>query len=1330
MRRKKEGKAKRDAALAAVAARLDRISETGSPQAALTVGALRDAIRLTRLLRYDDEDDLRAWRMLGTLHVHRYTELPPILKAEDLKAAIRAFTPCFIFGLQVPEPLLHRLAEASFNPLAEMSKRAISSADMTLSAVCAQGWRRILALTPASDPGRALGLANLGAALQALFEQSGDFAHLEQAIAATRQAAQAATAADPNRPMFRSNLSNALRMRSEQTGSLSDLRDAIAAGRQAVEETPASHPGRAGYLSNLGVALRTSFEQTGNVADLRESAEVGRLAVQALSDGTPDRATILLNLGLALQTLAEHGGGPDELDDAITIIRQAVQAADPGHPDPLCLSNLSVALQARFEQTGNVADLEEAVALGRQAVEAAPAGHPDRALLLSNLGHTTRVLFEQTGSLADLDEAIAVGRQAVETAPADHPRQPKYLSDLGASLKARFEHTGSLDDLDEAVVMGRGSVETGTAVVPGRAMYLSNFSAILGIRFERTGSLDDLDEAITHARQAVQEASAGDPDRSVYLANLGLALEARYEQTGTVADLEEAIAMVRQALQATAATHPGWARRMSNLGLVLGARFSHSGDLADLAEAITCYRRIVQATPEDHPNRATYLANLSILLQDWSIRAGDPPSLEEAILIGRQAIRTTPGDHPDRVPRMSNVAIALMVRFMSTTDIVDLDEAADLGRQAIRATAAGNPNLPTYLSNLGRILAVRFEESEAVSDLDEAIAISRQAAELTPPGHPERARRLSNLGDTLQIRLMRSQSPDYLAEAIAAYGEAAEVTAAAPSTRLRAAQAAATLAIESSPEQAAGFLDTAVRLLPQIAPRQLSRADQQNALGGFADLTSDAAAHVLSLQTPDSAARALGLLELGRTVLHGQALDTRTDLTDLSSRHPDLATRFVQLRDQLEPYHGVDLVQPADMAPATADRPNRHGAAAEFAALIDQIRALPGFGTFLLPPEPDQLTRHAGQGPIVVLNVSSYRSDAITLTPAGITAVALPELSIDALAGQTEAFEQALLTLADEPVTRSARTAAQDQLSLVLEWLWDTVAEPVLDHLGFRHPAVRGEWPRIWWAPGGQLSLLPLHAAGYHRHSRDRTVLDRVISSYTPTVRALAYARSRNTAGPPPRSLIVGMPTTPGIPGSDLPSVKDEVAMLRTRLPQPTVLSEDPADADAEADGGNPTHATVLAHLPDAGIAHFACHAASNASDPSRSLLILHDHEQAPLTVTDLARVRLDHAQLAYLSACQTSRNASADLLDEAIHLTSAFQLAGYPHVIGTLWEISDRIAVQVAGAFYTRLCTTPRGLDTSYAAQALHHTIRDLRNGGGLKATPAIWAAFLHAGA
>jgi len=156
----------------------------------------------------------------------------------------------------------------------------------------------------------------------------------------------------------------------------------------------------------------------------------------------------------------------------------------------------------------------------------------------------------------------------------------------------------------------------------------------------------------------------------------------------------------------------------------------------------------------------------------------------------------------------------------------------------------------------------------------------------------------------------------------------------------------------------------------------------------------------------------------------------------------------------------------------------------------------------------------------------------------------------------------------------------------------------------------------------------------------------------------------------------------------------------------------------------------VLKELPQCAIAHFACHGAADQADPTRSHLLLHDYATAPLTITSLGSVRLEHAQLAYLSACRTAFHGSGALLDEAVHLASAFQLAGFPQVIGTLWEIDDPIAVTVADAFYTHLRTRPDNptLDTARAAHALHHAIRALRH--ERPNLPSLWTAYLHAGA
>jgi len=107
---------------------------------------------------------------------------------------------------------------------------------------------------------------------------------------------------------------------------------------------------------------------------------------------------------------------------------------------------------------------------------------------------------------------------------------------------------------------------------------------------------------------------------------------------------------------------------------------------------------------------------------------------------------------------------------------------------------------------------------------------------------------------------------------------------------------------------------------------------------------------------------------------------------------------------------------------------------------------------------------------------------------------------------------------------------------------------------------------------------------------------------------------------------------------------------------------------------------------------------------------------------------RIPHTSASRSARSPTARTTDTRLLDEAIHLATAFQLAGFPHVIGTLWEINDQIAVEIADALYAAL-TGPDGiLDPDRAARALHHAARAQRDQH--PAAPYLWASHIHVGA
>jgi tetratricopeptide (TPR) repeat protein len=1332
---------KREEWMEAVRKRLDRVAGAQNLSVVLEDSAVTEADELTSTLT-DANDDLMARYLLGWLHWYRYQALPAGQDQSDLRGALTMFAPCFINAVRgLPGALLPILAGQAVPTAAKLLELTQSVDDEELLSAATDLWERIVTATAPDDPDGGMYLSNLGIALLTRFERTGALADLDNAIQVGQLAVQRTAADHPNHAGGLSNLGNALRARFDRTGAPGDLDGAVVALEQAVHATPASHPSHPTFLSNLGIALHARFERTGTPADLDSAIRALKQAVEATPAGQPNRAAYLYGLGNALRARFERTGAQGDLDGAIVALEQAVNATSADHPNhAMYLSNLGNALGNRFERTGAQGDLDGAINAHENATQATSVGHPNRSMYLTNLGNALWTRFRRTGVRADLDRAIACFGEAVQATPADHPSRAGRRSNLGNALWTRFERTGVQADLDRAIVYLREAAQDSPTHHPNHATILSNLGIALRARSERTGAEGDLDSAITALQEAVQATPASHPNHAIYLSNLGIALHARFDRTGAPGDLDGAITALKQAAQAIPADHPIKVGALSNLGAALQARFRRTGAQADLDSAIDALQWAVQATPADHPSRAGRLSNLGIALWSRLDRTGTQADLDSAIDALQSAVRITPADDPGRSICVSNLGISLLTRFRRTAALADLDGAIDTLHEAIQATATDQPLHATVLSNLGNALRARFERTAALADLDGAIDVLRQAVQATPADHPNRAAALTSLGIALQTRFERTEAAVDREAAFSMFAEAAGLGASPPSLRIGAGRAGASLAAMTDTGLAANLLKSAVLLLPEVAPRFLERGDQQHAIGRFAGLAADAAALALSdpaVPESERPGEALRLLEAARGVLLSQALSTRGDVSELREHHPEMAARFVELRDWLDnSAPAVDLAlenligdRDADAVQATRDR---RLADAEFDGLLADIRALDGFAAFGLPPAAEQLQAQAKQGPVVIFNVSSFRSDAIVLTDGGITSQRLPNVNPASVSSQVNAFHEALSTITGS-VSPATRARGQEAFHQVLAWLWDNAAGPVLHTLGYRDQPLAGEpWPRVWWVPGGLLALLPIHAAGYHASPADsdhRAVIDRVISSYTPTVGALAHARgSAAVPGPTARSLIVAMPTTPDLHDEGrLKYVPAEAALVRRRLPNPTVLSEPSADRDP-GDAQLPTRAAVLEHLPESTFAHFACHGSVDPADPSQNRLLLHDHDRNPLTVAALAPVVLEHAQLAYLSACSTARMANARLLDETIHLVSAFQLAGFSHVIGTLWEIDDAIAVEIADAFYGALVNPDGTLDPARAASAIHRATRTQRD--RRPANPYLWASHIHAGA
>jgi CHAT domain/Tetratricopeptide repeat len=1041
--------------------------------------------------------------------------------------------------------------------------------------------------------------------------------------------------------------------------------------------------------------------------------------------------------------LALPDGADQEDLDAATQLLAAVFRADPdavplplrriyqqayGHKedsdqDADALASRAMEMFTAYQRTGELSLLTGAIALFRAT---AHAGHPDRSAVLSNLGTALRAVYERTGDVGVLEEAVQANRDAVAATPVGYPDPGSALSNLAAVLYVLFGRTGDIVILREAVRIGQDAVAATPADHPIRGHRLSNLSNALRALSERTGDSSALTEALQVGRDSIAATPVGHSDRASALNNLGGALQVLFRRTGDEAVLAEAVQTGRDAVAATHTGQPDRATALNNLGNALRMLFERSGDTTVLAEAVRIGRDAVAATHTGHPDRALHLNILGVALHALFRRTGDDAVLAEAVQTGRDAVAATHAGHPDHAPALNNLGAALQTLFERTGDTAVLAEAVQTRRDAVDATPADHPDRAAHLNNLGNVTRLLYRGTGDNAVLEEAVRAGRDAVAATPASHPDRAGRLFNLGLALHALYECTGGTPVLAEAGKSFAEAAGNSNAPVSIRIDAYRAVGEFPdhLGRPPRKVLAAMEAAVRLLPQIASHALMRPDREHSLSQLTSLAGRVAAAAVTAQRPE---RAVELLEQTRGVLVADTLDARSsDLTRLRSEKPGLAREFDELRTRIEAldrYGGLPLMSTgsADVDPDLARA--RRDTYAMWDELLARIRAIDGFGDFLQPQAIHQLARHTHGGPVVFIYTSPSRCDALILTDSFDTPVHLVRLTS---LNEADARRQTRRLLAACQVIRENRAKTARQITTqreildILAWTWDTITGPVLSALGYTTVPADGQpWPRVWWCPVGVLAYLPLHAAGHHDDlsntaggGHPRAALDYVVSSYIPTLRGLAYARSQHPDRIADRTVIIAVPDAPGAPPLD--GVIAEADALTKLIPDSYLLP-------------HPTRDSVLAALPIHRVAHFACHGYADWNNPSASRLILYDYETTPLTIADISGRHLSSG-LAFLSACNTATTSPA-LANEAVHITGAFHLAGYQHVIGTLWPINDAVARDLACDVYERLTlhgtTMP---DVSRTADALHHATRQLRD--QYPALPLLWAAHTHTGA
>lgn len=785
-------------------------------------------------------------------------------------------------------------------------------------------------------------------------------------------------------------------------------------------------------------------------------------------------------------------------------------------------------------------------------------------------------------------------------------QQPECLYVLGVQLSKEYECLGNHAALEEAIQAARKAIVLTPQDHHHMALFLNSLGLRLRAYYTQTGKFEVLEEGLRASQQALMATPAISSTFPMVASNRAFLLGLLYELKGQVTTLDDAIQLVQQSLECTPDSDAKKPRYYHHLSRFLEMHYDRTLEMASLTEAIRLSREATTRIRDQNPDKPDFFISLAGCLFSIYRRTNNVDELEEAIATARISISTAPSSHPNLPGMLDTLANCLESRYDRTQEMVDIDEAIKIGQRSIDVTSAGSPYREGLISNQIKRLRTRYSITEDVGYLDHAIQMGNKAIALPVRDPYRRAGVLFNLG------ICQAKRGDV--NAVAAFYSAWNFADAPPQVRVCAgARCLGLLYVLGRHEEGMKLGFEILNLLPTIHTRSLQQSDQQEVMSTFGGIASELCALCIEQGKLDAALRSL---EYGRAVIIGQLLSDSRDVPRLSMERPDLARRYEALSWEV----GAPISSPETVMRNNAVKRPRREAMKDLDECLCEIRDIAGYEGFLLPLGRVEMQQCADGGAVVVVNVTNMRSDAIFMTTDAVQSLPLPGMSISEV--------KKWLGRDWKMSKRSERRRVNDDFSKYLAWLWDVCVKHVVHAIENTHAAPTHGMPKVWWIGAGYANSMPLHAAGVHMGKSKDNAYDRLVSAYTPSIKALAHARewaaraieSQDTGS----MLIVTMPSTPKGRAdrkkpNNLPGVIHEAAEI-IKVAGSTIKA---------TVANEPSVEQILAALPTCRIAHFACHGTSDAADPSNSSVILQRKadngafEQDRLTVHQVSRLKM-----------------------------------------------------------------------------------------------------------
>lgn len=1045
------------------------------------------------------------------------------------------------------------------------------------------------------------------------------------------------------------------------------------------------------------------------------------------------------------------------LDECIEIQYQARDLCERGQFGHLvALDYLARYLRARYLRPNlgqSTKDLKECIACLTEALQICntPVSslQSQKFSILHKLAeaHYFRFKRDTLTNRGDLDKCICLYQDAQVLHGPGHPNWIDSTHQLSVHRHIRFLHTRDDGDLEIAIQLERKAMDNCAPGPSSNPRYTSQrisiwtgLAAVLYSSFQSAYDLSHLHDCIKYQQQALDriKTSYRHPDSMRALVTMSKALCSRFQSTGHRPDIERAIQLSVDAwnLSKRAGDRDEESSTLNGLANIRRVRFLFISDSRDLEASIYYHRKALSLRTGSHRERLTSLINLSTALFNRYLLQGPNAryDLEECLRQQEEALHICPSAHPSRSKLLNNRSTALRSHFQHTRDIKYINESIRLQIEARLPCKTGFPDHHIYSRSLAMSLVTRYQTDKQrySDDLNKAMNILASVSNPREPGLVDPSQRLHTATYWAMTADMCNHS-----SAIEAYGSALEQMQQAldtyPTLRMQHAQLRrwGTLTLDAA--------SCAVKKGTQ--ERMQGTAELRRSLDALGNADTLKLALGKVQRANKKLEMAVKMLEQGRAVVWSEMRRLRTSPDDFGGIDVGLRKRYNEAKRALqglllscssvEELEDSSQTRYTKLQSASEDAfgyalETKRRLVKELADIVAEIRTVPGFETFLKSPSYETLREVAAEGPVIMVNHSSYSSHAlIILHKDDPISVSLSDDFFD----RARELSLALLEAGSPNALKYNSRRFNGVLRDTLADLWSLIVGPVVRAL--KHAGVKKD-SRIWWCPTSVLSALPLHAAGPippdddcldmfgdKKKPKKPYLTDLFVSSYTPTLTALREARASASQSPSePQSILVVAQ-----PGNSLRplDVDEEIASMKS-------LSELCHRLNV-LEGSSATPPSVTQGFQRHSWTHFVCHGILEPGEPFNSAFLLADGRK--LTLREIFDCQVPNAEFAFLSACDTAHQTRDSAQDEVLHLAAAMQFSGFRGVVGTMWQMKDKDGPRLAKHFYTDIFSKggkwPRETGFKAASRALRTATLKLRREKGVELEQ--WVNFVHIG-